>query len=139
MIIQFAKSFKDYSMAVVKYNDKIFAIPWEEIKKQCPFTEENLTQITHCIHKEHITFVLICKQTSYIIVFNAENGRFDYIVEGKGIVKATCCKGRIIAITKILNESGTINVYKCSSDIGSGVWIYEDTGLCEDDYEEVSA
>ena len=74
-------------MAVVKHNDKIFAIPWEEIKKQCPFTEENLIQITHSIHKEHITFVFICKKTSYIIVFNAETGNFDYIVEGKESLK----------------------------------------------------
>lgn len=129
LIIQFARSFKDYSMAVVKYNDKIFAIPWEEIKKQCPFTEETLTQITHCIHKEHITFVLICKKISYIIVFNAETGNFDYIIEGKGLIKATCCEDKVIAIAKITNESGTVSVYKCYSNIGSGVWRYEDTGL----------
>lgn len=116
-------------MAVVKYNDKIFAIPWEEIRKQCPFTEENLTQITHCIHKEYVTFVLICKKISYIIVFNAETGNFDYIVGGKGIVKATCCDDKVVAIAKMINESGTVSVYKCYSELGSGVWKYEDTGL----------
>lgn len=129
LIIQFAKSFKDHSMAVVKHNDKTFAIPWEEIKKQCQFTEENLVQITHSIHKEHITFVFVCKKTSYIIVFNAETGNFDYIVEGKGIIKATCCKDKVIAIAKIINESGIVSVYKCYSEFGSRAWKYEDTGL----------
>lgn len=129
LVVQFAKSFKDYAMAVVKYNDKIFAIPWEEIKKQCIFSEEGLKDITYCIHKEYITFVLICENTSFVIVYNADTGFFDYIVEGRCIIKATYCSDTVYAIAKINDRTGTINVYKCISKVGSHMWKYEDTGL----------
>ena len=140
MIVQFAKSFKDYAMAVVKYNDKIFAIPWDEIIKKCQINKNDLINITYCIHREHITFVIICEDDSFVIVYNADTGIFDYINNGKYIIKATYCGGNICAVAKIPDSNGFVSVYKYESDVGSNTWKLHNTGLkkkCADvDYND---
>lgn len=140
MVVQFAKSFKDYAMAVVKYNDKIFAIPWDEIIKKCQINKNDLINITYCIHREHITFVIICEDDSFVMVYNADTGVFDYINNGKYIIKATYCDGNVYAIAKIPNSNGIASVYKYESSDDSNAWKIHNTGLkkkcADDDYND---
>ncbi len=140
MVVQFAKSFKDYVMAVVKYNNKIFAIPWEEIMKKCKINQCDLKNITYCIHREYITFVFICENDSFVMVYNADTGVFDYINNGKHIIKATYCGGDVCAIAKIPDCNGIALVYKYESSDDSNAWKIYNTGLkkkcADDDYND---
>ena len=135
MIIDVTKNINEYIMASVKYDDKFFVLPWEEIFKNFKIEYADFKDITYCVNKNTVTFTLIFKDKSLVVVFNAENGSYDYILEGKYIIKAVLCSDKIIGVAKITSEWGMSVILKCTSLIGSSSWEYESLNIKKQSYE----
>lgn len=135
MIIKVSKNINDYAMATVNYDDKFYVIPWDEVKKQSNVEEFFLKNITYCVNKNIVTFTLILENKSIVVVYNAETGSYEYILEGNEIVKAVCCGDNVVAVAKITNEWNISVVCRCTSLIGSFKWEYENLNITKQNYE----
>lgn len=128
-------------MAVIKNNDKVHILPWEDVEKQCGVEGQECINITYCVHKHKVCFVLVYEDNSYVIVYNVKNGIVEYITEGFGVIKAVCVEDTVYAAVKIHMKNDIIHVCRGESVIGSYAWKYEDLNIVktktmydEDDY-----
>lgn len=135
MIIKVSKNVNEYAMATVNFDDKFYVIPWEEIRKQSGAKEIQLKDITHCVNKNTVTFTLILNDKSLVVVYNAETGNYEYMLEGKDIIKAVCCDDKVVAVAKITNEWNVAVVCRCTSLIGSFKWEYESLNITKQSYK----
>lgn len=141
MNIKVNKNINEYSMATINYKDKFFVLPWEDVKRECGVEDIECINITYCVHKNKVCFVLVYEDNSYVIVYNVESGIIEYITEGFGVIKAVCVDDTVYAAVKIEMKYNVIHICKGESEIGSYVWKYEDLGIVkakdthdEDDY-----
>lgn len=146
MIIRISKNFREFAMATIKFNDKIYIIPWDEINKRLGTENINFENITYCVNKNTVTFTFVLKDKSLIVVYNAETGSYEYVLEGKDIIKAVCCNNKVIAVAKVTNEWNMSVVCRCTSLMGSSKWEYENLNITKrshkndyNDYELVVA
>lgn len=146
MNIEVSKNINDYAMATVNFDNKFYVIPWDEMGKQAEMEEFDLKNITYCINKNTVTFTLIFEDKSLVVVYNAETGSYEYMLESKDIIKAVCCGDKVIAVAKITNEWNMSVVCRCTSLIGSFKWEYKSLNITKrsykndyDDYELVVA
>ena len=128
-------------MAVIKNNDKVHILPWEDVEKQCGVEGLECINITYCVHKLKVCFVLVYEDNSYVIVYNAKSGIIEYITEGFGVIKAVCVEDTVYAAVKIHMKNDIIHICRGESIIGSYAWKYEDLNIVktktmydEDDY-----
>ena len=129
LVVNIVKDTNEYAMAMVRYAENFYVIPWELIKEKCKAEKFSVENITYCVNKSRITFTLILKDTSFVIVFNADDGVYEYVFEGSGIVKAVCCDNKVIAAAEVADEFGIVSIYRCESTVGSFSWLYKDTGI----------
>ena len=135
MIIKVTKDYGKYAMATVNYTGKTYVIPWEDIKNMSGIDLSLVKDITWCVNKNTVTFTLICTDVSLVIVYNAEEGKYEYVSEGKKIAKAVYCGDKVVAVAKFTNEWDMTAVVRCTSLPGSSEWEYDLLNVTKKSYE----
>lgn len=146
MIIKVTKDINSYAMAGINYDGKTYVIPWEYIKMKLGTDKPLIRDITWCVNKNTVTFTLILENKSLVVVYNAETGNYEYILEGKDIIKAVYCGDKVVAIAKISNVWSIAVACRYISMTGSFEWECDNLNIAKrshendyDDYELVVA
>ena len=115
-------------MAIVNYNSRIYVIPWSVVKKLCKAENGNVQDVTYCVNKNRVTFTVVFGGKCVVMVFDANTGNYEYIVEGEDIIKATCNGKRVVAVSGV-SDGKNADIFSCISEINSGKWEYKDLGF----------